>query len=276
MTQDTGKHRTTIPIRGPLPLRQNVKFPWLLACILVGLIPAPVANAGENTGLRLRLADPFIELRSGPGRSFPVYEVVERGERIEILRRRTDWYEIRASRKRRGWTHRSELEATLEKAGLQPSLRDRIVEKYLKDKFYFGASGGTFDGEGLVTIRGGYMLSEHLALEGTVSNATGLYAGSNLFQANLLLDIHVFGDWRPFFLLGASRFTRVPEVQDVSGNVVIGNRHNLDMANAGLGLQYFLTKGFSLRTEVVQHATLRGANRSDRFTEWTAGITFFF
>ena len=36
------------------------------------------------------VADPYLELRTGPGRGYPVFHVVDRGETVEIMKRRTD------------------------------------------------------------------------------------------------------------------------------------------------------------------------------------------
>ena len=48
------------------------------------------------------VADPYLELHTGPGRGYPVYRVVPRGERVEILYRRTDWFRVRDEQDREG------------------------------------------------------------------------------------------------------------------------------------------------------------------------------
>ena len=35
--------------------------------------------------------DPFLEMRTGPGRGYPVFHIAEEGDSIEIDKRRTDW-----------------------------------------------------------------------------------------------------------------------------------------------------------------------------------------
>ena len=85
-----------------------------LGLLLVGL--AISAGAQAQTGLRapdamaagraapaddpakserLTVADPFIEIHTGPGRGYPVFFVVPRGEAIVVTMRRTDWYRVR-------------------------------------------------------------------------------------------------------------------------------------------------------------------------------------
>lgn len=244
--------------------------------LLLFLLSPLSAWAADTPPLRVRVADPFIELHGGPGSSYPVYDVVERGEFIEILRRRTDWFEVRASKNRQGWVKKLQLEETLKQAQVPPTWRDRLVENVLAERFRFGAAGGIFEDEGIVTIRGGYRTSEHISVEVALSTITGIFADSNLIQANVLVDLQVLDSLRPFFLLGYSRFLNVPDNLSGSGGVIITNRHNLDMFNAGIGVQWFITDSFLIRGEAVHHATVRGNNRSDRFLQFNAGVSYFF
>jgi hypothetical protein len=50
----------------------------------------------------LVVSDPFLELRTGPGRGYPVFHVVARSATIEVMRRRTDWFQVRAPRGEEG------------------------------------------------------------------------------------------------------------------------------------------------------------------------------
>ena len=60
----------------------------LAACGLLFFLASLTSAWGEN--LSVSVADPYLELRTGPGRGFPVVQVVERGETVEVETRRTD------------------------------------------------------------------------------------------------------------------------------------------------------------------------------------------
>jgi len=94
-------------------------------CLLLGM-PA-VAPADARAPIEVVVKDAYIDLRTGPGRSFPVTISVERGVTIELLRQRTDWVEVRTARGQRGWVHRSQLENTLTTAGSEVHLSGRQV-----------------------------------------------------------------------------------------------------------------------------------------------------
>jgi hypothetical protein len=258
------------------------RYPWprllvtLMLILGLGSFSLSTAYAADKSPVRVKVADPFIELHSGPNTSFPVYDVVERGETIEILRRRTGWFEIRATKNRQGWVKKDQLQATLAAAGIQPTRRDRVVDKYLDKKLRFDAAGGVFDDEAIVTIRGGYRTSDHVTVEVSVSNVSGIYADSNLFQANVLIDLQVLNSIRPYFLFGTSYFTNVPETQSSTDTVVTTERNDEVMANFGVGVQYFFTQRFLFRAEVEQHSTLQGNRPSQKFLQGTLGVGFFF
>jgi uncharacterized protein YraI len=86
-----------------------------VCCLLLGMLA--VAPAGARAPIEVVVKDAYIDLHTGPGRSFPVTVSVERGVTIELLRQRTDWIEVRTARGQRGWVHRSQLENTLTPAG---------------------------------------------------------------------------------------------------------------------------------------------------------------
>ena len=64
-----------------------------------------------------RSADPYIELRTGPGRGYPIFFVAPRDDWIEIELRHTDWFRVRTDDGKVGWVSRQQLETTLTAAG---------------------------------------------------------------------------------------------------------------------------------------------------------------
>jgi len=66
---------------------------------------------------RVLVADPYLELHTGPGRGYPIFDIAERGERVEILGRHTDWFKVRTARGKQGWVSRTQMEATLTERG---------------------------------------------------------------------------------------------------------------------------------------------------------------
>src|SRR5690606_41903327 len=62
--------------------------PPSLIILLVLLFTASAEAKDEPR--KILIADPYIELHSGPGRGYPIFHVVERGREVYIIKRRTD------------------------------------------------------------------------------------------------------------------------------------------------------------------------------------------
>jgi len=110
----------------------------------------------ETAQEKVQVTIPYIELRTGPGRGYPVFFVAAREEWIEILVRRTDWFKVRAANGQEGWVHRSQLATTLTAAGTATAFRDILVDDYLRRKLELGAAWGQFDGEPMLKIWSAY------------------------------------------------------------------------------------------------------------------------
>ncbi len=88
----------------------------IVIALLAALVLALPAYA-KREYLQVVVAEPFIEMRSGPGRGYPIFHVADRGAQIEVVRQRTDWFEVRTEKGVAGWVHQDQLARTLEPSG---------------------------------------------------------------------------------------------------------------------------------------------------------------
>lgn len=84
---------------------------WI--CLLL-LLPLQAAFAQV---VEIEVREPFIELHTSPGRGYPVFDVAERGERVQLLKRRTQWFKVRTSRSGEGWVSQEQMTNSLKAAG---------------------------------------------------------------------------------------------------------------------------------------------------------------
>src|SRR5690606_34834430 len=90
---------------GAGPGRAARAIAWLAA--LAALALAPLAACAAT--YEVIVEDPYLELHTGPGRGYPVFQIAERGERVELIRRRTDWFQVRLPRGEVGWVPLAQL-----------------------------------------------------------------------------------------------------------------------------------------------------------------------
>ena len=80
--------RSTTTIRSSRRLRIELMRP-LLALLLLQAFGVGLVHAKEQL-IEVVVAEPYLEMHSGPGRGFPVVYVVGRDEIVTVLYSRTD------------------------------------------------------------------------------------------------------------------------------------------------------------------------------------------
>mgnify|MGYP001130870071 CR=1 FL=1 len=243
--------------------------PPSLIILLVLLFTASV-QADELR--KILIADPYIELHTGPGRGYPIFHVVERGREVVVVKRRTDWFLIRTEQGVEGWAAREQMIATLEPTGEPLDLQEPARENYMSRRWQGGIMAGDFGGASLVSAFGGYAFSDNLSIELTVNHILGEY--SNGYSATIGL-MHVFvPEWRlsPYFTLGTGIIYTEPK-----STLVQTEDRNDQIGYVGAGLQFYLTRRFMLRSEYRNNVIFTKRDDNEEVDEWKyLGFAFFF
>jgi len=239
----------------------------LSQCLLSGLV------YGAEEYRVVQIADPFIELRTGAGRGYPVFLVVERGETITVLKRRTDWFKVRTKDGKEGWVMLSQLQQTLGPTGDKTRFNEIAISDFLRYRWEIGVSGGDYGGARDISLYAGHRFAEHLSAELTLSQALGSYSSS--LSAKLGLLAHPFTEWRysPFFALG----TGVVRTNPRTTLVQTADRSD-QFASVGIGMQAYMTRRFVFRIEYNDYIVFSATNANDtneEIHEWKAGFAIF-
>lgn len=232
-----------------------------------------VVHAAE-TNRDVKIADPYIELRTGAGTGYPVFLVVERGATVTLLRRKTDWFKVRTAAGDEGWVALEQLEQTLTPSGEKTRIATVEIGDYQRHQWQIGASGGDYGGARTLSLFGGYRFADHLSGELTFSQAVGNYSSS--LSAKLGLLAHLFPDWRvaPFFALGTGVVRIEPDT-----TLVQATDRSESFAAVGIGAQAYVTRRFVVRAEFNDYLIFSADNTHDaneELHEWKAGFAVFF
>jgi hypothetical protein len=240
-----------------------------LALALCAAAPAQAEDAPASE--RVQITDPYIELHTGPGRGYPVFFVVARADWIEISLRYTDWYKVRTEGGKEGWVHRRQLQTTLTEAGVSKSFRDLALDDYLSRRLEFGAAWGHFRQEPMLKFWAGYKLGESIGIEGTIGQVQGVFSGTNLWHINLQTE--PWSDQRisPFFAVGVGNFKNFPNT-----SLVGAINTDAKLANASVGVRYYLTERFVLRADYTIYNAFLSDTKSSEYRALTGGLSFFF
>jgi hypothetical protein len=254
-----------------MKVRRLVRSVACASMLGMAMVAAGPAHAADASRERLTVADPYLEMHTGPGRGYPVFHVVERADWVEIELRHTDWFKVRSSNGKVGWVVRQQLERTLTEAGGQKTFRDVALDDYLKRKLEMGVGYGRLKKEPMLKLWMGYRVSDTLAVEGTIGQVQGVFSGTDLWHFNLNSEPWSHQRLSPFFGVGVGKFKNIP-----NASLVGAQPTNVNLANGTIGLRYYLTERFVLRTDYTFYTAFLSDTRYGEYRAVTAGLSFFF
>lgn len=225
----------------------------------------------EERAIRVQIADPFIEVHTGPGRGYPIFHVVEQGAWVHVIKRRTQWIKVETPRGRTGWVYREQLARTLDETGEYVALEDTSLEDYFRRHGELGVMIGELDGITSLSVVAGFSFTENLQIDLSFTEAQGALASNRL--TSLDLQHHLYPRWRvsPYLLMGTGMVDIEPRTVLVKPDI----RSNREV-HAGLGLRVYLTRSFVFRAEYRNFVVLTDSNDNDELEAWRTGFGVLF
>lgn len=221
--------------------------------------------------IEVTVNDAFINVHNAPGRGYPIFHVVERGETITLLKMQTDWIKIKTARGITGWIKRSDVLLTLGPDGAAPDFPNTKQADYLVDRFEVGTAFGDFEGADSMSLNMGYRFTKNLSTEIRLAQNTGQYSDSQIVALAVLHQ--PFPDWRvsPFIGIGVGTLKTMPS----STLVQVEDRED-HILQASLGAYVHITGRFFLRAEYSNDYVLTSRNTNQEVNEWKVGFNVFF
>ena len=240
----------------------------LALVLLLQVLPGGLAHAAEQL-LELVVSEPYLEMRSGPGRGYPVVYVVGRDEMVTVLYSRTDWYKVRAPRGQEGWARREELARTKLVSGEPAPILP--YPDFTTHRWELGAGYGVYNHQNLVTAYGDYGLTNSIDVEGVIQQALGTL--DNRLIASIGLRHTLVPEWKwfsPTVGIGTAYqriAEKVPPAPLESSN---------QMVYASVGARGFITERFMWRTDWRHYVVFNNQNVYEGLEEWKFGLAVFF
>ncbi len=241
-----------------------------LLIILVAL-SFGISHAFAEVKPSVEVAEPYLDLRTGPGRGYPITQIVERGEWLEVIVRRTDWIKVRTEQGFIGWIPQQDMAKTLDPDGDYTQVSTVGQGEFAHRRWETGIKIGTFSGARTLGGYLGYYFTENLTLEATLSEA---YSSTvDFLFYNLSITHQPWPEWRysPYFTIGGGeKSTRYSQTELNLSDRIDQTLH------AGLGLRIYLTRQMMIRGEYRNTIILTNQDNNDESDEWTIGISAFF
>ena len=242
----------------------------LVALALTAAAPGP-AEAAEDELRTVAVADPYLEMHTGPGRGYPIFHVVDRGDSVHIVKQRTSWYLVRTDRGIEGWVDQAQMELTLRPDGSPVEFEVADQEDFTNAKWEAGVMAGDFGGANIISLYGGYSLNPHVSIEVWGSQILGNF--SNGWMGNVNVVHETWPDWRvsPFFTLGAGVIHTSPK-----STIIQGEDRTDQIGHVGAGVRFYATRRFLLRAEYKSYVVFTSRDDNEEVDEWKLGFAFFF
>ena len=220
------------------------------------------------------IADPFIELHTGPSAGYPIFHVVDRGSEVKIIRRKTNWFRIETGDGISGWASRDQMRQTLLPSGEQFQTVDLDETDFARRKWVLGVTGGEFESAPVFTFFGGYSFTENMTGEVHFGQSAGTDSSSTFIKGNLVMQPLPDLAYSPYMTLGMGRIEVSPST------ILIAARDETNtFAQFGLGIQTYISRSFLFRFEANEYVIFSTSNTSDNnevVNEWKFGFAVFF
>ena len=245
----------------------------LIACLVAAVLQIFITTSAHAADeLRsVTVADPYLELRTGPGRGYPIFHVVDRGETVDVIMQRTEWYRVRAANGKEGWVDRAQMELTLQPGGDPVSFKRPGVKEFANAKWEVGLLSGDFGGANIISLYGGYSLNPNVSIEVWGSQILGNFSNGWMGSVNVVHE--TWPEWRvsPFFTLGAGVIHTEPK-----STIILGQDRTDQIGHVGVGVRIYAARRFLLRAEYKSYVVFTSRDENEEVEEWKVGFAFFF
>ena len=241
----------------------------LLATLLIFTIS--YSAYADNLIQEVKVADPFLEVHTGPSAGYPIFYVIKRDETISLIKKRTNWYLIKNAKELEGWVHRSQLVKTLTLEDEQIAIKDLSREDYLENDLDISMIGGNFGNLPMMTLSGSFALTKNISTEVSFAQILGNFSSRRILGVSLIQQ--PFPDWKlsPYFSIGTgvSQLFVKPTISKLKDTTDFA-------ANVSVGLKMYLTRRFLLRTDIKKHIIFQSKDKNEEVISWQVGFAVFF
>ena len=250
-------------------LKTRLLWLGLVAAIATSLIPAGDVQADEYR--QVVVADPYLEMHTGPARGYPVFHVVDRGEAISIVMQRTDWFQVEDADGDIGWVPREQMELTLKPDGAPVDFAGTTIEDFTNARWEVGVLAGDFGGANITSLYAGYSLNPYVSVEAWGSQILGNFSNGWMGSVNVVHE--AFPEWRfsPFFTMGAGVVHTKPK-----STIIQGEDRTDQIGHVGAGFRVYISRRFVARAEYKSYVVFTSRDDNEEVEEWKVGFAYFF
>ena len=238
--------------------------------LVLSVLAGSAARAAQY--LQVFVTAPYLEMHTGPGRGYPVFNVVDRDASIDVLKRFTDWFKVRTASGVEGCVSAQDMEQTVLADGTHFHYDVGDLSAYTSHRFEAGAFFyGDYGGASEISVYGAVFANPNLSAELSIGQFLGSASNGTTFDLGLAHIFYPQARLAPFVMIGTGMVHTEPKA-----TLVQPEDRTEQSAYVGGGLRYYLTRRFFLRGEFKEHIIFTNRNQNEQVDEWKFGFAFFF
>jgi uncharacterized protein YgiM (DUF1202 family) len=241
--------------------------------LIIQLFSVNVYSASEPLQ-QVKIADPYIEMHTGPGGGYPIFHVMERGAFIEIISRRTNWFKVNNLKGKTGWVYFDQLSRTLSANGNPVKFTEVTQDDFADRDWEWGVMVGDFGGAPSLTTYGSYMFNQGFATEASISQSIGDISSSFLYKIGLVMQPFPEWSYSPYFQMATGIIDVKPS--STTSQPLDGTSQ---FSSISLGVRKHITQKIIVRLEYSQYiifSSTKDNDNNEEIKEWKAGFAVFF
>ena len=219
---------------------------------------------------QLLIEVPFVELHSGPGKGYPVINIIEKNDKVSVIVKRTSWIKVEDKRGEQGWLHQDAL-LEVSYSDEKVNLNEVAYQDYQQRQWEGSVMLGDLNGANYYNIALGYVFSPAISTELSLAKSQGDISDSNIYQLSLVSQPFPDLTVSPYFSIGAGMIKTEPHSVLADAKV----RENTLISTA-LGGKYYLARNFVLRAEYQYSLVLTDRDENEEIKLWKLGFSVFF
>ncbi len=220
----------------------------------------------------LTVIDTYLELHTGPGRGYPIFHVIEKGQPVTVLKRRSNWYYVSDRRQRKGWVKQKGLARTIAPTGLPAALPDVQHGDFLAQRARVGFALGQQENADTATLMAGFRLMSFAGIEAEYGQIFDDQYDGISYGLNIIVEPIQSWAFSPFISKGLGK---QDWKQKSKGEVGQNNNVHTEYEFTGVGINYYIGLNFVVRGE-YRKVYFSGDNGSVSNTAWRLGFSSFF
>lgn len=247
---------------------QRIRFAWKYANSFQGIFDQSLSTAYAPA----KVVVPFLQIRSGPGRHYPIIYIAERDELIDFTAIRTEWYQVKTEDGHFGWIHMS-------------TLADTLVFEESAEGFGFGDIAVKLETRGALVDIGfstGFMADDPVLIAFIKNKNSAFFSTEfeygmsrgELIENDYLmasLSMHPFSEFKtvPYLSVGLGRI----KSDYVDASLTNQTDTNL-LIKAGLGITQNISPRVKFRADISQFIADSDESKISNFSQLTIGSSY--